>query len=169
MDHKAQLKLQAWLDGELSGAEASEATTWVARDHEAAALVEELRTTRKALKEFEASIQLPEAREFFWSKVEREIQRLETPAPKPALVPFWARFRRLLVPASAVAVVLIAGVVLTRQTPPVGRTAGAEIETASADAGAFTYRDYSAGTTLVWLTYPADGEAAVNDEMGVVD
>jgi len=44
----------------------------------------------------------------------------------------------------------------------------AEIETALADAGAFTYRDYSAGTTLVWLSYPADTEVAENDNMGAV-
>jgi hypothetical protein len=30
------------------------------------------------------------------------------------------------------------------------------VEFALADAGAFTYRDYSAGTTLVWFSYPAD-------------
>ena len=45
---------------------------------------------------------------------------------------------------------------------------GLEIETALADSGAFTYRDYSAGTTLVWLSYPADNEVAENDELGTV-
>ena len=63
---------------------------------------------------------------------------------------------------------VIAGVLLTRP-PAVGRTSGAEIETALADSGAFTYRDYSAGTTLVWLSYPADNEVAENDEMGTVE
>ncbi|MEI6783081.1 MAG: hypothetical protein WCQ21_19415, partial [Verrucomicrobiota bacterium] len=62
--------------------------------------------------------------------------------------------------------VFVAGVVLTRPTGPAGRTAVAEIETALADSGAFTYRDYSAGTTLVWLSYPADNEVAENDELG---
>jgi anti-sigma factor RsiW len=169
MDYDAQLKLQAFLDGELPKAKASEVANWVARDREAAALLEELRTTRKALTGFEAGIQLPESREFFWSKVEREIQRLEMPAPKPAPVPFFALWRRFLVPASAVALVFIAGVLLTRPTGPAGRTAAAEIETALADSGAFTYRDYSAGTTLVWLSYPADNEVAENDEMGTVE
>ena len=168
MDHNAQLKLQALLDGELPEAEASEVTNRLSQDREAAALLEELRNTRAALAGFEAEIRLPESREFFWSKVEREIQRLETPAPKPAPVALWTLFRRLLVPASAVAVVFIAGVVLTRPTAPAVRTAGAEIETALADAGAFTYRDYSAGTTLVWLSYPADNEVAKNDEMGTI-
>ena len=87
MDYNAQLKLQAFLDGELPEAEASEVANWLARDREAAALLEELRNTRSALAGFEAEVRLPESREFFWSKIEREIQRLETPAPKPAPVP----------------------------------------------------------------------------------
>ena len=57
---------------------------WLARDREAAALLEELRNTRAALAGFEAEVRLPESREFFWSKIEREIQRLEAPAPRPA-------------------------------------------------------------------------------------
>ena len=34
------------------------------------------------------------------------------------------------------------------------------METALADSGAFTYHDYSAGATLVWLSYPAEDEVA---------
>ena len=32
-----------------------------------------------------------------------------------------------------------------------------------ADPAAFTYRDYASGTTLVWLSYPADNEMAANE------
>ena len=35
-----------------------------------------------------------------------------------------------------------------------------EMETAMTDSGAFTYRDYDAGTTLIWLSYPSDNEVA---------
>jgi len=75
MDYNAQLKLQALLDGELPEAEASEVAKWLARDREAAALLEELRHTGAALKGAEMGVRLPESREFFWSKVQREIQR----------------------------------------------------------------------------------------------
>ena len=169
MDYDAQLKLQAFLDGELPEGEASATADWLARDREAAALLEELRNTDSALAGFEAGIQLPETREFFWSKVRREIQRLETPAPKPAPLPLFARWRRFMVPASALALVVIGGVVLTRPNAPLGHAATTGIETALADSGAFTYRDYSAGTTLVWLSYPADTEAAEYDEMGTIE
>ena len=169
MEYEAQLKLQAFLDGELPEGEASKVTDWVARDREAAALLEELRNTRGALAGFEAGIQLPESREFFWSKVQREIQRLETPAPKPAPTPLFALLRRILVPASALALALVAGVVFMQPAGPFGRSASAGIETALADAGAFTYHDYSAGTTLVWLSYPADNEVADNEDMGTLE
>jgi len=33
-----------------------------------------------------------------------------------------------------------------------------ETETTFADAGAFTYRDYASGTTLVWVSYPAEND-----------
>jgi anti-sigma factor RsiW len=164
MDYDLQLKVQALLDGELPEAEASEVNQRLARDPEAAALREELRQTRSALAGFEAGIQLPESREFFWSKVQRDIQRLETPAAKPASTSLSALLRRFLVPASAVAVLVLAGLMLTGHAP--GSRLAADIETALADSGAFTYRDYSAGTTLVWLSYPADTEVADDDDSG---
>jgi anti-sigma factor RsiW len=166
MEYKAQLKLQALLDGELAEREADEVTQWVARDREAAALLEELRSTRGALAGFDADVRLPESREFFWSKIEREIQRLDHAAPKRARVSFsyLTLLRRFLVPASAVATVLIAGLMLNRQPGSSGGTVATEMETALADSGAFIYRDFSAGTTLVWLSYPADKEAAAGDE-----
>jgi anti-sigma factor RsiW len=157
MDHNSQLKLQAWLDGELPEAEAREVANWPAQDREAAALAEELRNTGNALAEFEADVRLPESREFFWSKIEREIARQDAPATEPApRESYLTLFRRLLVPASAVAFVLIAGLVLLRPMGPSGGPAAAATETALADAGAFTYHDDSAGTTLVWVSYPAD-------------
>ncbi len=166
MDSNAQLRLQAFLDGELPEADARVVATEVARDREAAALLEELRNTRSVLTGFEAGIRLPESREFFWSKVAREIGRSETPTPERAPLPLFALWRRFLLPASALALVFIAGVVLTGPGPLASRNAPGDSETALADAKAFTYRDYSAGTTLVWVSYPADNEAAQDDETG---
>ena len=169
MDYDSQLKVQAWLDGELPEAEAREVAEGLTRNPEAAALLEELRNTREALVGFEAGIQLPESREFFWSKVQRDIQCLEAPAAQPASTPFSELLRRFLLPASAVAVLLVAAVVLNRPFGPSGRTPAAALETALADSGAFTYHDYSAGATLVWLSYPAETEVAENDEMGTIE
>jgi len=168
MNWEAQLKLQALLDRELPEAEAGEVAKWLEQDREAAALLTELRQTRAALTGFEEGIQLPESREFFWSKIEREIQRLEKPAAERVPAPFFARWQRFLAPAGAVALLAIVGLVALRQNGLPVLSGGAEMETALADTGAFTYRDYSAGTTLVWLSYPAENELAGDEEIGVL-
>lgn len=161
MDYDAQLKIQAYLDGELPEEEARAVANQLAQDREAVALLAELRQTRQSMSRFEAGIRVPESREFYWSKIEREINRLEsTPvvsAPEPSL---WARFRRMLVPVAATALLAVAGV-LGLQIFRSGGVGGLAATTV-ADSGALTYRDYSSGTTLVWLSYPAENEFAAN-------
>jgi anti-sigma factor RsiW len=169
MDHEAQLRLQAYLDGELPEAEARQVANWLAQDQEATALLTELRNTRQALAGFETGMRLPESREFYWSKIKREIEQLEPtrPAREPA-TPLWVRLRRLLVPISVAAVAGVAILAANRQLLS-GSSDGFRTETALADSGAFTYHDYSAGTTLVWLSYPADNEVADTDETGTLE
>src|SRR5258708_8407957 len=108
MDNDSQLKLQAYLDGELPEKEAKAVANWLAKDSEAVALFGELRNTRQALTGFEVGIALPESREFYWSKIAREIRVMEQPKPEPARVSLLAAGRRLLMPASAIAGVAFA-------------------------------------------------------------
>lgn len=169
MDWDAQLKLQAFLDGELPEQEAGEVSRWLAQDPEAAALLTELRQTSQALANYEPGVRLPESREFYWSKIRRDIERLEAPARAPAAVPFITRLRRFLVPTTAVTLVAIAGLVASKQTGLIRFKHGAEIETALEDSGAFTYRDFARGTTLVWLSYPADHDATKEEEAPLLD
>jgi anti-sigma factor RsiW len=165
-DSDAQLELQAYFDGELPQNDARVVAGRLARDSEGAALLTELRNTRQALKDFESDIRLPESREFFWSKVERAIGRLEESQPvarEPE--PLLARWRRHLVPAGAFAVLLLLVVVAAKQWDlPMGLRVRARqspaVETALADTGAFTYRDQTAGITVVWLSYPNENELA---------
>jgi len=162
-DLEAQLKLQAFLDGELPEPEAREVANSLARDQDAVALLGELRNTRKALMGFEAGIKVPESREFYWSKIQREIQRQEVLSPEPVEeVPLIARLRRLLLPAAGIALLAVAGIFALQSSS----TGWASRETALADSGAFTYHDFSSGTTLVWLSYPADNELALKDDLG---
>jgi hypothetical protein len=58
-------------------------------------------------------------------------------------------------PAGAFAALAIAAWLTGTQTGFFGsnRSPG---ESSLADTGAFTYRDFSTGTTLVWLSYPAE-------------
>lgn len=157
MDKTAQLKLQAYLDGELAEGERRDVETWLARDAEATSLLTELRQTSAALAVFESEIKLPESREFYWSKIEREIRRQECPVVERKAGSLFAAWRRFLVPAGAMAVVIAAGLLTLVQ---MGGQRAAESEMALVDTEAFTYRDFSGGTTLVWLSYPAERESS---------
>ncbi len=168
MDHEAQLKLQSYVDGEMPEADAKAVAQWLERDAQAAALVAELRQTNGALAAFEAEVRLPETREFFWSKIERDIQLAEVASVEPARVPLHVRLRRFLVPMTGVALIAFAGLMMTRQEGITLFPNSAATETALSDSEAFTYRDYSAGTTLVWLSYPAENELADDGGLGTL-
>src|SRR4051794_37834337 len=111
MTDDQQLKLQAFLDGELPETDSREISALLERDAAAAALLGELTNTRNALKGFETpgtagvppTPRLPESREFYWSKIKREIER-SAPAEAPAqTVSLLARLRRVLMPLGAIA------------------------------------------------------------------
>jgi len=162
MHYEDQLKVQAYLDGELPEAESREMANRLARDQSAVALLTELRQTREAVVGFENDLRLPESREFYWSKIKGQIERLEPPEVRPP-VPLIARLSRWLVPAAGVALLFL----LVRLGIPAPETSS--IETALADPGAMIYHDYSAGATFVWLSYPADQEIADEDELGTFE
>jgi anti-sigma factor RsiW len=166
MNLEQQLKLQALLDGELPESEAREILAWTQRDSAAAALLAELRNTRAAMAKSGPHLSLPESREFFWSKIEREIQRLEPQAASAPKVSIFTVLRRLLLPASAVATVAIAVMIahfnFLNNAPKavVEDVADADtttVETTLANSDATTYRDASEGTTLVWFSSTDDG------------
>lgn len=166
MNEELSLRLQAYADGELSEREAREVESALAHDAEGRALLLEIKNTRSALAGYEAEIKLPESREFYWSKIERQIQGLEKAEPaRPEISPF-AALRRFFVPAGALAVVLLIGLLFF---PTASSSLTAQSEFAFADADGFTYHDYANGTTLVWLSYPAENEFASGDSADTLD
>ena len=166
MTTEQQLKLQAYLDGELSGREVRSVELWLQDNHDAVKVLTELKNTRQVLTENEPQIQFPESREFYWSKIEREIQKLQPEEISEASFDW----RRLLWPisltAGAIAVCFLAVIL---QNPVADKPAQAAevssdgdapvVESAQADSEAMTYEDKSDGTTLVWFS--ADDNAAV--------
>jgi len=170
MSEEQQLKLQAFLDGELPQGEAREVLAWTQCDAEAATLLAELRNTRQALVKSERQMSVPESREFYWSKIEREIQRFEPAETLECKNLFFVRLRRFLLPASATAILVIAGLFAysymgTGTVAVVAANDSDEtvVETAQAGSDATTYRDEADGTTLVWFSAadanPAGGKA----------
>ncbi len=149
MNQDLQLKLQAYLDGELPSGEAQAVRDLLATDAAARELLVELTNTRDVVVAHEATIKLSESREFYWSKIQREISREAKPTPA-AKFSFAAWLHRALVPAGAAAAVAIAILLSLPQANGVG-----DATRTSSDTATFTYHNYATGTTLVWLDYGA--------------
>ena len=109
--HDDQLKLQAYLDGELAAREAADVLALLAASAEARQLLAELQFTAAALTGHEADLKHPEPHDFFWSKIRREIQRQEQSAaatPKTS----WADWLlRRFAPVGALAVLTVSLVI----------------------------------------------------------
>jgi hypothetical protein len=154
------IKLQAYLDGELTGREAQQVAALIESDAEARALLGELQRTHTMLKGNEPELRLPESREFFWSKIEREISLLEPAAAVEVAEPAWLLFlRRHLraIAGTSVAAVLVMFVAFQMNIVP--RELFEEIDNPLDDTGAFSFRSESQKMTLVWIANPfADAE-----------
>lgn len=147
------------MDGELSDREADEMRERVARDPEAKALLAELRNTHAALAGHEEGIKLPESREFFWSKIQREIQRAEQPAAAQEPKVSWMEWLlRHWLPAGGVAVLSCLLVVLLAVNTGGSPAQLAEMELNSDDMGAYTFRDQQEKMTIIWLYDRSDSQ-----------
>lgn len=152
MKHEFELKLQAWLDGEMPADEAARFSQAVASDPEASALLAELTIIKTAMHGNELSVKVPDTREFYWSQIEREILRQEpkaasAPAPKPS---FLTQLRRFLVPLTGTAAVVALLVVSVKQSIPA--PSFTEITMTSSDMETMTFHDQSSKMTVVWLS-----------------
>jgi anti-sigma factor RsiW len=164
MNEDLQLKLQAYLDGELPSGEARTVAELLARDSAARDLLAELTYTRDAIVSHEADIKVPESREFYWSKIRRQIEREEQVAPAIKTISLAERFRRMLVPAGAVAAVCIAVMLTLPRTNGVG-----DSYTDAGDAVALTYHNYDSGTTLVWLDFTEENDLSEPESDDTLD
>ena len=88
INHETELKLQAYLDGELPAGEAKAITDLLERDASAQRTYQELRSTRSLLAGNEVERKLPESPEFYWSKIRRQIEQLESQAEQMVLKAF---------------------------------------------------------------------------------
>jgi len=170
MKHDLQLKLQAYLDCELPPGEAKAVTDWLAGDGAARGLLTELTNTRAAIAAHEAEIKVPSSADFYWSGIRRAIEQQAKSTPPEAVgVSIFTWLRRMLLPASGLVAVLLAVTLTWQPFRSQGTVVVEETETTFADAGAFTYRDYASGTTLVWVSYPAENDFAEMDLGDILD
>jgi anti-sigma factor RsiW len=158
MNNDLQLKVQAWVDGELSDHEARKIGEWIASDAEASALAAELGSVKEAMSNNEIAVTLTDSRDFYWSKIERQIQR-EAAMAAPRKMPWFAGWRRFLAPACGVAALACVLLVAVRQA---GTPNFDEISSTIDGMEAVTFHDQSSQTTIVWLqdNTPAAAEQA---------
>lgn len=150
MNHNLELKLQAWLDDELSSAEARSIAQEISNDAAAEQLAANLRALKSVMRGSDLAVPVPETREFYFSKIQRQIEREERVAqrlgnPRRASLVRW--LSSLAGFASLASILVLA---VRPLAPP------AFDETSTGDGmEAVTFHDQSAGLTVVWL---ADNE-----------
>jgi anti-sigma factor RsiW len=165
MNSDMQLKVQAYLDNELTPGEARRIATLLSTDQVARDLYTELKETKEIVGKNEPAPRLQESRDFYWSKIQRELEKAErVELPAAATTPWWGR---LLVPVAG-AVALFA-ILLSVSDPgnvsPPTMTAsqspsdsGLPIhrgEIVSPGMSAITFRSEAEGITVVWVSADA--------------
>jgi anti-sigma factor RsiW len=166
MKNDTQLKLQAYLDNELSPGEARKVADLISADNYARELYAELKQTKEILKpENEPLARVQDSRDFYWSKIRRDIESAETAQAAEASAPlqgskarWW--FKLILPVAGAVGLFAI----LMSVVQPPTRTATAsntispistpmhEVEDLAPDVSSITFRSEAEGVTVVWVT-----------------
>jgi anti-sigma-K factor RskA len=151
MNQELALKYQAFVDGELSESEARRLAHVLENDADARALVAQLRNSKAMLAGNEPDVTLPESREFYWGKIQRQIDCLERD-PVDATTGRWramlAGWRRFVAPLAGVAVITFLGMVAVRFYNPEPVDYLAEIENLSEESTAYSFR--SGNMFVVW-------------------
>ena len=166
MKEETELKLLAYVDGELAQEEAAEVEALLHENRLAADLVGELRWTSAAMEGNDSSLKVPEGREFYWSKISRSIELAERQAEREtrsgSAEPLWRRFWVPLAGFAAVALVMAINV----DSPEVGNPAGATKGTSGAavaepvweDASVYEYYDEKERMSVIWVTSGEENE-----------
>jgi hypothetical protein len=147
MNQNLELKLQAWLDGELSDAESQRISERLEANADATQLVAELRSLKAIMAGNELAMTVPDSREFYWGKIQREIEH-QARSPRPVERPAVSAWVRWLSPISGFAALACIVLMATRHT---AAPTFDEISSTGEGMEAVTFHDQTAGMTVVWL------------------
>jgi anti-sigma factor RsiW len=152
MNTDLEMKVQAWLDGELPETEAREIMRLAETDSTAAALVRELKFTRSWLQGGETLREVPASREFYWAQIERQIQVTGQPtAPERPATNALGQWLRWLMPA-AIAATLAFFILAPKPAAKFWEASvGAEIESPADDLGTFNFHSDQGHMNVVWV------------------
>ena len=156
MNWDQKLQLQAWVDGELSESESRQVAALVEGNHDAQAIVAELRVTRGFLGGNEPEVRLAESHDFYWSKIRRDIERVEQAAElEMGRAQWWSAWRRLLAPVSGLALIAFVSVLslnlFNRSQVNENLQHLVEVENLSEDIDSISYKSQSENMFVVYL------------------
>jgi len=148
MNENLELKLQAMLDGQLPPAEARRVRQLAENDPAAGDLLAELRSIKNLIKDNEPKASVPESREFYWSKIARQIQN-QQPSRPTRNHPWFLRWRNLIAAASGVGAFAV--LLLFALRPPASQVAYNQVPVTADGYEARAFRDQTSGRTFVFL------------------
>lgn len=151
MNDETKIKVQAYLDGELSGRDATEVSELLNQDAGAKAFFAELQFVKTALRGNELEIKMPESREFFWSKIRRDIERNEKAAETKSVFSWWKPvYVRFATGFAMLCALLMVSFIAFNNGTPAKFTTG-EVEGNGEEMGVITYHSDADRMTVVYL------------------
>lgn len=152
MNLKQQLEIQALVDGELAGQDATRVRATVASDQQARELFEELTLVKGALIEGEPSLVMPEPPDFYFCQIRRRIEaeeRTTSTVRGTGSGTVWNWFRgHLGTVAGTAAVVAALGLFAPAYFRPY---VPGELTDSEGEMSAMTYRSEKDSLTIVYL------------------
>jgi hypothetical protein len=153
-ENQLELKLQAYLDGELPTAELAALEELLSSHTELRLLLEELRLTSIALKGNEQDLKVPETRDFYWSKIARQIEtgsRRQETVYQSVSGNLWVSWiRRHLLGLTGTGFAFCLALLIMTPSKQVAMKES-EMELASDDMASYTYNDQQEQVKMVWL------------------
>lgn len=159
MNSDMQLKVQAYLDNELTPGEARQTAALLTNDPLARDLYHELKQTKEIVRQNEPVVRLEESHDFYWSKIKREIEKVERPAALARQQPWWLRLVAPVAGAVALFAILLSVSGPSTPTPETLATTRLEAtvpmhegEIVAPEMSAITFRSEAEGVTVVWVS-----------------
>lgn len=149
-----KLKIQAYVDGELSRAEARKVESLISSDNEARCLYEELKATSVLLKQNEPEVKLTVPRELYWQQIYSKIQQADN-QPVSVLehlynLVHFALAKKYFVPVTA-AIVLLIGFFTLKEIARPTEDYLVVIENVAEEVGSYSFRASSEKMFVVWI------------------
>ena len=158
-ENEIQLKVQALVDGELTGREAEVLQQRINDDAKLQHLHAKLTQMRGLISDSELPRPLPESWDFYWNKIAETIEREESAgerAAPPAPASRW--LLRWLTPLVGVSAVVLLLTLQQPTAPDLGimLSGDHELELSSDEIDVMTYNTEDDSMSIVWLDYSMD-------------